>query len=231
VAGFRTIVMPKSAQITVTLGNHNNTSQIDGSGSSPATVSITSVNGSTIILFRGGEFADNADPVDSKGNTLTQRGTDQGYASGWWPGYGWEVWGATGVTGGAGHQESVTKTTPLREISLVMVDVIGASSIATAQGSAAAAGAGVAYNSPSIVLTGPALVLALASGDGPEATPDQTFAASAGWTIFESLFTGGLPYVPFAVASRYYSSAGTYSLQWTPVANQGASMFMVALYP
>lgn len=215
---------------SITLGAHSNTVQLDGAGSSPATVSINSAaSGSTIILMRGGAHADNADPTDNKGNTLTQRGTDQGYAGGLWSGFGLEIWGVTDADGGSSHVLSTTKSHTDWEISLVMLEVLGGSTITTAQGNAAAAGAGVAYSSPSIVMPGSGLVFAIASGDGDAATDDQTLTPSDGWTMVESSFLADTAYVPFAVASRYYSAAGTYSLQWTPTVNQGAAMFMVGV--
>lgn len=205
------------------------TVQLDGAGTSPATVSINSQPGSTILLLRGGAHADNANPTDSKGNTLTQRGTDQGYAGGLWPGYGLEIWGVVNAAGGSAHQLSTVKSHTDWEITKVMWEVRGGSEIILTQGSAAAAGAGVAYNSPTITLTKPGLVFAIASTDGNAATPDQTITPSAGWTMFDSDFRAATAYVPYAIASRYFAAAGTYQMQWTPVVSQGSAMIMVAI--
>lgn len=224
-----TIARVPAVGAAVTLGNHAQTVQIDTLGTSPAVVGINSVSGGAVILLRGGAFADNATPTDNKGNTLTQRGTDQGYAGGLWPGFGLQIWAATNVVGGTSHQISTVKSHTDWEISVVMWETFGGATITTAQGSAAGAGAGVAYNSPSITLPGAGMVFAIASGDGNAATPDQTMTPSAGWTMMESSFLPATAYVPFAVASRYYSAGGTYQMQWTPAVDQGSSLFMVGV--
>lgn len=220
------------APSSVSLGQHSNTVQLDTVGVSPAVVTInSSVSGSAFVLFAGGELGDMQAPVDSKSNSLTQRGTDQGYAGGLWPGFGYRCLAIANGVGGGAHQVSITKTAhAATEISLVWIEVLrGAVIQAVSQGSAAAAGAGVPYSSPSIATTGRALLLALASGDGDAGTDDQTFTPSAGWTLFESSFLPDTAYVPFAVAYREVGGSGSYSLNWTPTVNQGAAMMMLAI--
>lgn len=227
---MRPMVYPLPAAGTApTLGVHGKEVQLDAVGTSPASVTLATNTGSAIIFLIGGAHADNSAPSDSLGNTYTQRGTDQGYAGGLWPGFGLEIWADDSITGSASHQISVTKSHTDWEITLVMIEVIGGSSIQVTQGNAAGAGAGVPYSSPSITTSGPARIFAFVSGDGDAATSDQTITPSAGWDWVEYDFQAETAYVPIACATRAYESAGTYSLNWTPAVNQGAAMFMVAV--
>lgn len=216
--------------VDISLGQHGENVQVDGSGSSPSTVTLTTAaSGSTFISLFGGDFGNTAAPSDSKSNTLTKLGTDQSYAGGLWPGFGLRAYYCANGTGGSNHSISYTKTVGNEEITTVFVEVIGGTSVTSAQGSAAAAGAGVGYSSPSISTSGAGLILAFWGGDADSATNPKDVAASAGWTIIESEFLSSTPYVQYAVAYRTVSSAGSYSLTWTPTANQGAAMFMVAV--
>lgn len=179
-----------------------------------------------------GDFARMATPTDTSSTSFTQRGTDQGYASGLWPGFGVRAHANANVSGSGSYTVSVDKDNafPLEEITVVVLEVIGGTSFVQSQGNAAAAGAGVGYSSPSITTTGPAVIFAAWSGDADTATNPKTVAVSGtGWSIIESAFISGVPYVQFAVAARIVTGAGTYSCTWTPVASQGASMQMIAV--
>ncbi len=210
------------------LGAHTSFAQIDGSGSSPAVASInTAASGIVTLMFRGGQHADHANPVDNKGNTPVQLGTDQGYG-GLWSGYGWEAWYDLTSVGGTTHTISTTKTTPTLEFSKAWFEIVGGSSIVVAQGYTAAAGAGVPSSTPSIVTTSDAIVFALCSGDGDASIADQTMTPGPGWSLIESSFLGSTAYVPFAIAYKYVP-AGTHSLTWTPAANQGFLSILAAV--
>jgi len=214
------------------IGGHGFQAQIQDSGVDPATVTInTTVSGSSLVIFDAGEYINTADPTDNKGNSLTKRGTDQDYAGGLWPGFGSRAYANTGIAGGSSHTVTIDKDNAhaTEEISVAVVEVLGGTSIVQSQGSAAAAGAGVGYSSPNITTTGPATIIAFWSGDADVPVNPKDVAVSSPWSILDASFQSGTAYVQFAVAYRTVGSAGTYSLTWTPVANQGASMHMVAV--
>lgn len=217
------------------LGAHNSRADRDAQAGNPdpSTVTLTGKTaGSTIVVVSMGEFARMSTPTDTSSTSFTQRGTNQAYAGGLWPGFGPRVHANTGVSGSGSYTVSVDKDNafPLEEISIAVLEVIGGVSIVQSQGSVAAGGAGVGYSSPSITTTGPAVIFAIWSGDADTATnPKDVAVSGTGWSLLESSFQSSVPYVQFAVAVRVVTAAGTYSCTWTPTANQGAAMQMVAV--
>lgn len=212
----------------IALGAHNKVVQIDGSGTTPATITAntSSAGGSVFVLPGFASFGDLATPTDNKGNTYTQRGTDQSYAGGLWPGFGLRTYAAAG-TGGTGHTTSVTKTVTT-EFSQALIEVVNATTVAVTQGNAAAPGQGVSYSSPSITVAAPAVLISCWTGDAGVSTPDQSVAPSVGWTLLEFSFQANTAYVQFATAYKVVT-AGTYSHTWLPASNQGAAMMMIAV--
>lgn len=138
------------------------------------------------------------------------------------------------AAGSGSYTVSVDKSDafPLGEISVAVLEAAtsGTRTIVQTQGNIAAQGAGVGYSSPSITTTGPAVIFAIWSGDADTATnPKDVAVSGTGWSLLESSFQSSVPYVQFAVAVRVVTAAGTYSCTWTPTANQGAAMQMVAV--
>lgn len=217
------------------LGANNYRADISGDAGNtdPAVVVVSgTTSGSNRVIFVGGGFAEMADPTHSIGGTITKRGTDQGFAGGLWPGFGWRAYTTPNAASGGSYTVSVDKDNafPLGEISISVLECIGGSSFVQSQGNAAAAGAGVGYASPSITVSGPAVIYALWSGDADSpVNPKDVAVSGTGWSLLQTAFISSTSYVQFAVASRIVSSAGTYSCTWTPVANQGAAMHMVAV--
>jgi hypothetical protein len=233
-AATRANSVPSSGGSGPTLGAHNSRADNDqGVGNpDPATVALTGKTaGSAIVVFSMGDLARMSTPTDTSGTSFTQRGTDQAYTLSQWPGFGPRVHANLNVSGTTGYTVSVDKDNafPLEEITVAVFEVIGGSSIVQSQGNAVPPGAGVGYPSPSITVSAPALILAAWTGDGDTPINPKDVAASAGWTIIESAFRSDTSYVQFAVAYRQVSSAGTYNLTWTPTANQGAAMQMLAV--
>lgn len=226
----------KSAGGDPALGVHNSRADISGAGGNPDPAPVTlsgTSSGSTRVIFVGGSFSETSTPTDSLGSTVTKYGTNQGYAGGLWPDFGVQTYVVNNAAGSGSYTVSVDKSNsfPLGEISVAVLEAAtsGTRTIVQSQGNIAAQGAGVGYSSPSITTTGPAIIFAYWSGDADSPVNPKDVSASAGWTIIESAFISSTSYVQFAVAYRQVSGAGTYSLTWTPVANQGAVMSMVAV--
>jgi hypothetical protein len=220
---------------SLSLGANNFRADISGDAANtdPALVVVSGTTaGSNRVIFVGGGFAEMADPTHSIAGTITKRGTDQGFAGGLWPGFGWRAYTTPNAASGGSYTVSVDKDNafPLGEISISVLECIGGSSFVQSQGNVAGAGAGVGYSSPSITVTGPAVIYALWSGDGDTpVNPKDVAVSGTGWSLLQTAFISNTSYVQFAVASRIVSSAGSYSCTWTPVTNQGAVMHMVAV--
>lgn len=207
------------------LGAHASSFHLDGGGGSvsPQVVEITSqaVGSSLLTPLFGQRDAMNA-PVDSRGNTPGLLG-DSGYAGDLWAPFGMEAYAATGISGGASHSVSVTKTSfDSREQTLILVEARGSGVLQDFSiRNRAAAGAGVGYSTDPVTTTGRALLVSAWGGDGGYGI-SQDAAPEAGWTMIESLFLSDTSYIQAAVAVRQVGTAGDYSCPWTPVANQGA---------
>ena len=215
------------------LGAHGSNFQIDTLGTTPSTVALatTRAAGSTIIVGAWYNPVDSPSaPTDNKGNTYTQFLTISGYAGGLYAPMTAAFFSATNALGGLGHTTSIGKNTPTKEISQVTFEVQGAKTIqSTSIVNPAAAGAGVAASSGNVTTTGPALLISMWGGDGSASVTDQSAVPSAGWQMIEYLFLGLTSYIQVACATRYVQAAGTYSLTWTPVANQGAIIALIAM--
>jgi hypothetical protein len=177
-----------------------------------------------------GDFANIATPTDNKSNTYTQRGSDQVYAAGLWPGFGIRTYAVTSGSGGNSHTIQTVKGLSTEELSIAGFEIARSSSIvATNQSNSAPTGLGVGYAGPSITTTGAAMILALWSGDGDTTVTDQSVNVAAPWSLVEFKFIPLTAYVQFAVAVLQVPVAGTYSAYWTPAANQGAAMSIIAI--
>lgn len=212
------------------LGGHNGNWQIDGSGSSPQTTTLnTRPSGSSLIVCVLGDNTTQQTPTDNKSNTFTLL-KQSGYSGGLWAPYDMRVYGKANAAGGSNHTVSVVKSSaPTAEATLIVIEGTGAVIQDSSIVARAAAGAGVAATSGTVTTTGPALLVSFWGGDGGVGTLDQTATPSAGWTTTDSLFLGGTAYIQAAAAVRQVSAAGTYSVDWTPVANQGAILFIAAI--
>jgi len=87
----------------------------------------------------------------------------------------------------------------------------------------------VQYQSASVTVSGPALLISVWGGDGDASTSDQSAAPDGAWTMIGSAFIGNMAYIQCAVAVRQVSAAGTYTCGWTPTLNQGAIIGVVAI--
>lgn len=220
---------------SLTIGSHNSRADNDADPANldPATVVLSGKTaGSTIVIFDGGDFARMATPTDTPGSSFTKHGSDQGYFVTDWPGFGCRAYSAVNVPGSGAYTVSVDKDNafPLEEITVVVLEVLNGTTVTSTTGNADRPGAGVSYSSPTITVAGPAVIFAFWTGDGATGTNPKTVAVSGtGWTLIESSFKVDKAYVQFAVAVREVSAGGTYGCTWTPTANQGAAMKMVAV--
>lgn len=211
------------------LGGHGGDWDIQGSGTSPQTVTInTQASGSSLIVVTLTDPGIYGTPTDNKSNTFSLL-ESSGYHGGAWAPFGMEVYGKANAAGGSSHAVSISKSSASEESTLIVIEGKGATIQDTSIVTRAGAGAGVAYTSASVTTTGPALLIAVWGGDGNAETDDQTAAPGAGWTLIESLFLGDTAYIQAAVAVRHVTSAGSYTCDWTPVMNQGAILFLAAV--
>lgn len=212
------------------LGGHNGDWQLDGSGTSPQTTTLTTqTSGSSLIVCVLGDSTSQQTPTDNKSNTFTLL-RQSGYSGGQWAPYDMRVYGKANAAGGSSHTVSVVKSfAPTAEATLIVIEGTGTVIQDSSIVARAAAGAGMAATSGTVTTTGPALLVSFWSGDGGLGTTDQTATPSAGWTTTDSLFLGSTAYIQAAAAVRQVSSAGTYSVDWTPAANQGAILFIAAI--
>lgn len=217
----------------VTLGAHAGDWDEDGSGTSPTSVTInTQVSGSSFAIITFTDPGIYTTPTENKGNSAkTVLYESSGYFAARWAPYGMEYYGIANGAGGSSHTFQFTKTDTVRESTLIVVEAVGGpviedTSIINVDG----AGAGVPYSSGTVTTSGPALLVATWGGDAGVG-PDQTVNVEAGWEMVESDFRTGVAYIQAAVAVKYVPAAGTYSVQWTPVTNQGAILALSAHQP
>lgn len=210
------------------LGAHDGDWDIDGSGTSPAAITLsTQAAGSSVVAMCAGQFSTfDAPTYNSLAMSLIHT---SGYAGGLWPGYGLEIHERLRIAGGAAHALQFTKTDAVRESSLIGVEIRNAAWRSDESIVARAApGTGNPVTSDPVSVTGPALLVAFWSGDGGVGTTDQTATPEDGWTPVESLFLGNTAYIQSACAVREVTTPGDYTVAWTPVVNQGAILSLTA---
>ena len=218
--------------VTTSAGNYNNDYDLDGAGTSPQTVTISSYNGKSVLLLVLGNRTQQATPTDNQGNSYASALLRQnGYAGGLWDPYDMRVYGLATANGGATHTFSVTKTDTVRESTLVAVatdgDIIQSHSIVAR----AAAGVGANHTSAPVTTTGPALLVAFWSGDGGVAlgSLDAAPQTGTGWTMPIGVFLESTAYIQHAFAYKQVTEPGSYTITWTHVDNQGAILFLAAI--
>lgn len=222
---------PVSPAAGILLGAHALDYDLHTAGTSPTSVTIASgAAGSSLLVCAMGDSSTMAAPTDSKGNTLSALRSSNYFGDQWAP-YNMRVYGKANMVGGSSHTISATKTGgETNESTLIAIEVAGGTVI---QDSSIVAresgGSGVALNSGTVTTTGPALLVSFCSGDG-NIIASHVLNAEAGWAVPESIFLApGTSYIQTAAAVKYVGGPGTYSLQWTPVGDQGAIIFVAAV--
>lgn len=227
----KTVQAAVIAAIDPDIGDSNGDWDLDGSGTSPASVTLnTQAAGSDILAFTFGQFTNYSPPTYNGGSAMSLVHTS-GYASGLWPGFGLELYSQLDVAGGSGHALSFAKPgSPTQESTLIGVEIQRGGVIKAQNVVARAnAGANTPLSSGSVTTTAPALLVSVWGGDGGVGTVDQSAAPSSGWTMIESNFLGLTAYIQAACAVRKVSTPGTYTCDWTAVADQGAIISIVAI--
>lgn len=189
----------------------------------------TQASGSTYLGFVGGELAKCGALSDSSSNSYgAALQTSTGYG-GAFPGYGFGCYGKTNAAGGSGFSVQFTKNVTGDEATIMFCEVKNAGTIqASTISFVAGAGAGVPITSNSVTATGPALLVAMWAGDGGTGLSDLGVAVENGWTLIEYTAITGSTQVQSALAVKSVS-AGTHTCSWTPIANQGAILFLAAV--
>src|SRR5690606_18842067 len=104
------------------VGDHAGDWDIDGSGTSPASVTLdTLAAGSSVCAMCAGQFS-TFDPPTYNSLSMTLVHTS-GYADGLWTGYGLEIYERLRISGGTGHALAFTKSDTVRESSLIGVEI------------------------------------------------------------------------------------------------------------
>jgi hypothetical protein len=218
------------ASSSVAVRAHGSDFDIEGSGTTPSTVTLTTAaTGSTILVFSAAELASIGTPTDNKGNTLTLLQSET-YPS--FPSYGFRLHAQANAAGGSTHTVSLAKTSNTTgESTLIVLEIGGPTIGGTAKVFRSAAGAGGDLVSATLTLgAGSWRLFSLWSGDGSSGTNDQTCNPDTGWTTQEALFLGQTAYIQAAVATRNaLVGAGSYTHTWRPVENQGGIVMIGAV--
>jgi hypothetical protein len=216
----------------LSLGQTGLDCDIDGAGTSPATVSLgtTQASGSTIVVCAGTNRDETGAPTDNKGNTYSALQGSNYYGNQWQP-MGIDIWADAQAVGGAGHAISVAKPTyAAGESTIIAVEVqnagaIQASSIVARQ----TTGPGGQHVSASVTTTGPAMLISFWGGDGGADQIPLYATPEAGWTKVQEVALDEIFHVQMACAVKYVSGAGTYTCTWTANSNQGGIIALVAV--
>ncbi len=184
----------------------------------------TQATGSSIAVFLASYNADSGPPTDNKSNAVHSIGTAMGYT-----GYD-DTWTSKCFyvedgTGGAGHYfESAKTNSPSNEAVLIWVEAKDCPYLVGYEESYIESGNPLTI---SIDVPGPAILVAFWSGDA--GNTHNSVTESAGWTEICDLgdWDTGTS-IQSAAAARKVTSAGTYSITWTPMPEQGATLRLFA---
>lgn len=217
---------------TPTLGAHTLLAQTDAAGTDPASTDpiTTQASGSILFAWKGGLAYPNA-PTDNKGNTYTALGTAGNWNGVWGVNEANQSYVCIGAAGGAGHVLTLDKNDEwaTHELSMPLIEVIGATKASIAQSYSSS---GATNAAPSITTTGPALLLAIWTGDSGTVGTLMTAAPDSGFEVIESYLD-----IPVesgcqcAFAVKQVDAAGTYDLTWAVTPSQGADLALIAFEP
>lgn len=204
----------------------------DAASVSPNIVTLATQAGSSsfVQFLVGGPLSTGFGvPSDNKGNSYGASPLDtSGYAGGLWPDFGVQVYVKANGAGGASHAFSVTKSPADGECSHLVAEIKNAGTLkAHSIVARAGAGAGVPYTSNSVTTDGPATLVALWAGDGDTNVSSMNVTVENGWTVIESKLVILTQYAQSAMATKDVG-AGTHTVSWTPTANQGAILSLLA---
>jgi hypothetical protein len=183
-------------------------------------------SGSTLLaVVAMGELSNMHAPTDNFGNTFRALLPAHNYQN--WLGSGTRLFAATNIVGGANHVVRETMPAVDDEVTLSLIEIRGAKTIADVSVSETPTTGPV--KSGSVTTTGPAVLVAWWWGDG--GSTQITATTSPGWTRVHSLSRaeGVTGLVQVELATKVVSSAGTYAITWTSDPDQGAVVYLVAV--
>lgn len=206
--------------------------ETEGTANFVATVAVGSA-GLTLLAWDAGRTAILASPVSgNNGNTHTQQ-FSQAYGNGF-TNYSLRGYRCYGASGSSNHSVTGTKTSSTAEEATIgLLALSGGTIVSSSVVQRVAAGAGATLTSGTVTTTGPALLVAVASGDGNvNATPpSQTWPGN--WTVRQAIAYGSADapngHVPLYIATREVASAGDYTVGVQMTINEGATIALYAV--
>lgn len=192
--------------------------------------------GLTLLSWVGVRTALFTGPVSgNNANSHTQQ-FSQAYGNGF-TNYSLRGYRCYNALGSSNHQVSGSKSSSsAEEVTTAIVALSGGTIVDSNISQQVAAGAGHTFNSGNVTCTGPAILVAVASGDGnvSPTAPTQTWPGD--WTVRESVAfnnaasPAGAPngHVPLYVATKVVT-AGTYSVDVQMAINEGVTIALYAV--
>ncbi len=165
------------------------------------------------------EFAQ-ATVTDNASNTLEMHGTSHAY-TGTWPNSGTACFYKFGATGRSGCIVSDSKPDNNDEVTILALNIIGATQIEDA--SWVYDTSGPTNTGTSIDVTVPSVLISVWAGDHEDGELDPDI--SEGWTIHEHTSSLASNHVQMAIATRSVD-AGTHGVVWTPSTSQGGQVYL-----
>lgn len=211
----------------IEIGAHGKVVQLYGAGSNPASVTLTTTNGSTFLIFIGGKSSDiDAGPTDNKGNTYSRIDVVREYPD--YAGYGQAAWICRNGVGGSSHTFS-TFVTAFDECTMMVVEIKGAPFVASKAFSVQAnSGAGATQNVGPVVATADCALLSTWAGAAPVGS-NHTASANQGLAELEFYGTDNPNgYVQMELDGAVKTS-GSYTVTWSHTPTQGAILRAIVL--
>lgn len=209
--------------------------ETEGTASYSATSTLSSGAGPTLLSWVGVRTALFTGPVTgNNGNSHTEQ-FSQAYGNGFTD-YSLRGYYSYAVAGGSAHAVTGSKSSATAEEATIALLVLsGGTIVSSAVVQRVAAGAGATLTSGTVTATGPALLVATASGDGNvnATAPTQTWPTGDGWTVHRSVAFGSADapngHIPLYVATKEVTAAGDYTVAIQMAINEGATISLYAV--
>lgn len=209
--------------------------ETEGTANYTATTASSSGSGATLLSWVGVRTAlFSGPPTGNNGNSHTQQ-FSQAYGNGFTD-YSLRGYYSYAVSGGSAHAVTGSKSSSTaEEATIALLSLSGGAIVSSSVVQRVANGAGATHTSGTVTTTGPALLVAVASGDGNvnATAPTQTWPTGEGWTVRQSVAfgSGDAPWghIPLYVATREVASAGDYTVGVQMTINEGATIALYAV--
>ena len=207
--------------------------ETEGTASYVATLA-TSAAGLTILSWDGVRTAISAGALaGNNGNSYTQV-FNQPYGNGF-TNYHLKGFRAYNVAGGSNHTVTGTKSSSTAEEATVAALALSGGTLVASSNvvQRVAAGAGATHTSGIVTTTGPALLVAVCSGDGNVNATAPTQTWPVGWNIEKSVAYSSAQapngHIPLYVATREVSVAGDYTVGVQVTIDEGVTLWIGAV--